>query len=377
MLVSACVGGRAFAIGPYAKGDVGRSWGAYLVQLGLRAIPFGIAAMILGFVLKSVGTQARPADTALSGPRLSVFGTIHPDIFRLNAPLGSDLAGNRVQLASLGPQVGLFDASAKAAPILTDASAAACQSELFEARFAALGDHPAPLDHIDSADECAASFDERFGLAMRVAARLPLLPDQDVANRRADTPPKAAVSNAHVRLEPPRKEVPQSRKEVPPLENDGRTAIYDITARTVYLPNGRRLEAHSGFGDLMDDPRHAHVRMQGATPPNVYNLTLRERLFHGVRAIRLNPVDDSKMYGRAGILAHPYMLGANGQSNGCVSFSDYPEFLNTFLRGEITRLVVVESLESPPGKFAAGQLLDRSRDELKADRSFQYAAASY
>jgi hypothetical protein len=168
----------------------------------------------------------------------------------------------------------------------------------------------------------------------------------------------------------------QPRKEAPPLEDDGRTAIYDITARTVYLPSGRRLEAHSGFGDLMDNPRYVHVRMQGATPPNVYSLTLRERLFHGVRAVRLNPVDDSRMYGRAGILAHPYMLGANGQSNGCVSFSDYPEFLNAFLRGEVTRLVVVERLESPPGKFAAGQLPDRGRDE-KADRSFQYAAANY
>jgi Tlde1 domain len=175
----------------------------------------------------------------------------------------------------------------------------------------------------------------------------------------------------------PRKEVPQPRKEVPPVEEDGRTAIYDITAQTVYLPSGRRLEAHSGFGDLMDNPRHVHVRMQGATPPNVYNLTLREQLFHGVRAIRLNPVDGSRMYGRAGILAHSYMLGPNGQSNGCVSLSDYPEFLNAFLRGEVTRLVVVERLEGPPGKFAAGQLPDRGRDELKADRSFQYAAASY
>jgi hypothetical protein len=348
-----------------------------LVQLGLRAIPFGIAAVVLGFVLKSAGTQARPADTALPGPRLSVFGTIHPDIFRLSAPLGSGSAGDRVRLASLGPQVGLFDAPAKAAPILTDTSAVACQTEPFAERFAALDDHPAPFDRFGSADDCVASFDERFGLAIRVVASLPLPPERDVENRRADAPPKATVSNVHVRLEQPRKEVPQSRKEVPPLENDGRTAIYDITARTVYLPNGRRLEAHSGFGDVMDNPRHVHVRMQGATPPNVYNLTLRERLFHGVRAIRLNPVDDSKMYGRAGILAHPYMLGANGQSNGCVSFSDYPEFLNAFLRGEVTRLVVVERLESPPGKFAVGQLPDRDRGELKADRSFQYAAASY
>jgi hypothetical protein len=348
-----------------------------LVQLGLRAIPFGIAAMILGFVLKSVGTQARPADTALPGPRLSVFGTIHPEIFRLSAPLGSESAGDRVRLASLGPQVGLFDAPAKAAPILTDASAAGCQNEPFEERFAALDDHPVPFDRFGSADECAASFDERFGLAMRVVASLPLPPEQDVQNRRADAPPKATVPKVHVRLEQPRNEVPQPRKEVPPLEEDGRTAIYDITARTVYLPNGRRMEAHSGFGDLMDNPRHVYVRMQGATPPNVYNLTLRERLFHGVRAIRLNPVDGSRMYGRAGILAHSYMLGPNGQSNGCVSLSDYPEFLNAFLRGEVTRLVVVERLESPPGKFAAGQLPDRGRDDLKADRSFQYAAASY
>ena len=334
--------------------------------------------MILGFVLKSAGTQARPADTVLPGPRFSVFGTIHPEIFRLSAPLGSESAGDRARLASLEPQVGLFDVSAKAAPILTDTSAAACQNAPFEERFAALDDHPAPFDRFASVDDCA-SFDERFGLAMRLLPSSPRLPpDQEVQNRPADAPPKATVSDVHVRLAQPRNEVPQPRKEVPPLEEDGRTAIYDITARTVYLPSGRRLEAHSGFGDLMDNPRYAHVRMQGATPPNVYNLTLRERLFHGVRAIRLNPVDGSRMYGRAGILAHPYMLGANGQSNGCVSLSDYPEFLNAFLRGEVTRLVVVERLESPPGKFAAGQLPEQVRDMLKtADRSFQYAAASY
>src|SRR5262249_10618455 len=180
-----------------------------------------------------------------------------------------------------------------------------------------------------------------------------------------------------VRLAQPRNEVPQPRKGVPPLEEDGRTAIYDITARTVYLPSGRRLEAHSGFGDLMDNPRYVHVRMQGATPPNVYNLALRERLFHGVRAIRLNPVDGNRMYGRAGILAHPYMLGANAQSTGCVAFRDYRALLDAYLRGEVIRVVVVERIERGPGKFAAGQLPDRGRDELKADRSFQYAAASY
>ena len=99
--------------------------------------------------------------------------------------------------------------------------------------------------------------------------------------------------------------------------------------------------------------------MRGATPPNVYNLALRERLFHGVRAIRLTPVDSGRMHGRDGMLAHSYMHGSNGQSNGCVAFSNYPEFLNAFLKGEVTRLVVVERLENPLGpKLASGLLPD-------------------
>jgi hypothetical protein len=131
-------------------------------------------------------------------------------------------------------------------------------------------------------------------------------------------------------------------------DTDSKTAIYDITARTVYMPDGRRLEAHSGLGDRMDDPRYVHVRREGPTPPNVYNLSMRESLFHGVRALRLTPVGDGKMYGRDGILAHTYMLGPSGQSNGCVSFSDYPAFLQAYLRGEVTRIVVVERLANPP-----------------------------
>src|SRR5438552_7906977 len=126
----------------------------------------------------------------------------------------------------------------------------------------------------------------------------------------------------------------------------------------------------------MDNPRNVHLRMRGSTPPNIYNLTLRERMFHGVRAIRLNPVDEGRMHGRAGILAHTYMLGSNGQSNGCVSFDNYPEFLNAFLKGEVTRLAVVERLESPPGRLAAGQLPEPVKDLLKGtDRTRQYVAA--
>jgi hypothetical protein len=99
---------------------------------------------------------------------------------------------------------------------------------------------------------------------------------------------------------------------------------------------------------MMDDPspQYIRTRMRGPTPPNVYQLTLREQLFHGVRAIRLTPVDEKKMYGRDGMLAHTYMLGPNGQSNGCVSFKNYDAFLQAFLDGEVKRMVVVPRLDA-------------------------------
>ena len=352
--------------------------GDVLVHWGVRAIPVGIAAMVLGFVLKSPGTQAGPADPALPAARISVFGTIHPELFRLDAPLGSGAPGERIRLASIEPQVGLFDPPPYRAAVLTDAAASACENSPFEERFAAVNDYPASFDNrFASTDDCPASFDKSLASAMQVLAgsqRLPPdqgieKPDRGIEKKQAAAPAKPTVAKASVSVSLP-------RKEGPALEDDGRTAIYDITARVVYLPSGRRLEAHSGLGGYMDSPRYVHLRMRGATPPNVYHLTLRERLFHGVRAIRLNPVDGSKMYGRDGILAHSYMLGANGQSNGCVSFSNYPEFLNAYLRGEVTRLAVVESLPSAPYRLAAGQLPEQVKDMLKtADRRRQYAAA--
>jgi Tlde1 domain len=131
-------------------------------------------------------------------------------------------------------------------------------------------------------------------------------------------------------------------------------AVYDIAAHTVYLPDGERLEAHSGLGHRLDDPRYVDQRRRGPTPPNIYDLTLRGHLFHGVRAIRLNPVDDDKMYGRDGMLAHTYMLGPSGQSFGCVSFKHYTKFLQAFLNGKIDRLVVVPRLKSEPRMASTG-----------------------
>ena len=114
----------------------------------------------------------------------------------------------------------------------------------------------------------------------------------------------------------------------------------------VYLPDGTKLEAHSGLGYRLDDPRSASVRMRGVTPPHLYELTPREALFHGVPALRLNPVGgEDEIYGRSGLLAHSFMLGPNGDSNGCVSFKNYEAFLHAYRSGEIKRLAVVARLD--------------------------------
>ena len=125
---------------------------------------------------------------------------------------------------------------------------------------------------------------------------------------------------------------------------DRYTAVYDISAHTVYLPDGTQLEAHSGLGSRMDDPRYVHERMHGPTPPTLYDLKMREALFHGVKAIRLIPVDEEGALGRSGLLAHTYMLGTRGDSNGCVSFRDYNAFLQAYQSQKIKRLAVVTHL---------------------------------
>jgi hypothetical protein len=129
----------------------------------------------------------------------------------------------------------------------------------------------------------------------------------------------------------------------PTARYDQFTAVYDISAHTVYLPNGQRLEAHSGLGSMLDDPRSVTQKMRGATPPTVYALTPREQLFHGVQALRLTPLGGN-VYGRAGLLAHTFMLGPHGDSNGCVSFRNYQAFLQAYQNGQIRRLAVVASV---------------------------------
>ncbi|WP_433995847.1 tlde1 domain-containing protein [Bradyrhizobium genosp. L] len=127
---------------------------------------------------------------------------------------------------------------------------------------------------------------------------------------------------------------------------DRQTAVYDVAAHTVYLPDGTRLEAHSGLGSRLDDPRSSHMKMVGVTPPHIYELKPREALFHGVPALRLNPIGgEGKIFNRVGLLAHTFMLGPNGDSNGCVSFKDYYAFLDAYRNKGIRRLAVLARVQ--------------------------------
>lgn len=165
-------------------------------------------------------------------------------------------------------------------------------------------------------------------------AALPPPMEEDVVPDEPASPPAAA-------------EAPKDELRYPTRED--KFAVYDIRAKKLYLPSGKKLEAHSGYGAKMDNIRYVHVRMEGVTPPNRYSLKMREALFHGTEAVRMTPVGDGKMYGRNGFLLHPYLLGPRGDSNGCVSLADYDTFLAAFKRGEVQELVVVESMPGSGG----------------------------
>jgi hypothetical protein len=381
------------------------------------------AAAIAVFTIGFLSASWLPPDTGpvnvepraeATGP--SVSGSIHPKSVDFDtATIGSDgqenaRASSRAQLAGLRTQ----DDFEFAFKELDNRSAPLPAPAPFGERFSF--DEPSAPNRFSQLSDLAASADARFGdeasapsvrsataapraAGPRVAAAVPAprpaarsvvaqsVVAQSVVAQAAPKPatPKpapatgfrlASASDTSLPLgyapsDPVKSSLIMGSTPKDPTSKDSdpltgidpsHTAIYDITSRTVYLPNGRRLEAHSGLGDQMDDVRYVNQRMTGPTPPNVYELKLREELFHGVRAIRLVPTDSSKMYGRDGILAHSYLLGPSGQSNGCVSFSDYTAFLDAFLRGDVKRLVVVQRLADPPPPQAVS---DWFSDKLK------------
>jgi len=332
-----------------------------LVHIGVRSICAGIAALALGFALEAVGrhvvgaaSAGRRAESAL----FSVFETIRPKSLDHRASL--------VRVASLETGFAFEPAVEESEPpASTSRHASFGERFLFDQKLASFDERFAAGDISVAAPEEGAS-------NMLYYARLPSPEPGEHAIAQAASvrsAPKLATAASSPPASAARKRIAtagaskDSISPVSPVDHGSRTAIYDIAARAVYLPNGRRLEAHSGLGSHMDDARYVNLKRQGPTPPNTYKLVMREEPFHGVRAIRLVPVGDGEMFGRDGLLAHPYMLGPNGQSNGCVSFSDYPAFLEAYLKGEVDRLVVIEYLVTPPGpKTASGWLPEFIKD---------------
>lgn len=177
--------------------------------------------------------------------------------------------------------------------------------------------------------------------AAPVPARNPILSGGEQV---ASLPPPSAPGPS----EPPAAKPQQEGSDIALPGPGDKYAVYDIKGKTVYMPSGERLEAHSGYGDGFDNMEKVSTRMVGPTPPNTYLLSMREKLFHGVQALRMRPVGEGKMYGRDGFLTHSYLMGERGDSNGCVSFKDYDKFLEAYKRGEVTRIIVVAALANPP-----------------------------
>ncbi|MBW6422690.1 DUF2778 domain-containing protein [Rhizobium sp. XQZ8] len=158
----------------------------------------------------------------------------------------------------------------------------------------------------------------------------------------------------------PMRDTPAPSQTMPSWPGIGaKVAVYDITNATVFMPNGTKLEAHSGIGGMRDNPKFTHVKMRGPTPPGTYKLSMRESLFHGVAAIRLTPVDGKAPQGRTGLLAHSFLLRVRGDSHGCVAFAEYDRFLKAFQRGEITHMVIVNKWDGkrPGGGSNNGNFL--------------------
>lgn len=336
------------------------------------------------------------ANMALAGVAFACAWTLYTNLAGNSNPGYSDLAANLVEVtASRGDKLVVAtrgDKLAVAPQAAAPRSASNAVAALFDPRYT-LGGAPetfAPWRSAstavaaNNAAEPAPQAEPRIAAAMATAAakathEIPAAPAnahaaQQVAAAAAPVPPPTpAALHEH---KTPDRIAADKPAETPTIferlfgrpggnalayaspddgvTNDGHnpgghydrdTAIYDISAHTVFMPDGTRLEAHSGLGSLLDDPHYASARNRGVTPPAVYDLQLREAPFHGVRALRLIPVDESKVFGRSGLLAHSYMLGPNGDSNGCVSFRNYEAFLQAYLNHGVKRLVVVAGRE--------------------------------
>jgi len=317
----------------------------------LRTVAFGAAPS-----LRAGSTGGRNSSGRGRALRLFLFGSAAA-LAGISSIIGLVIGAERLLTASVHVQAGIRSAAMSALPPEPVYGLArfpmTVQQQWFEVAQVIAARETLPafrLASVEATALAAPKLDDRVGSEDEGATGS--IGPQRPALASIPTP---GVLAAVQRMMPMPKARPQLASLTPlndPIPDDmSRTAVYDITARTVYMPNGEKLEAHSGLGSMMDNPAHVHQKMRGPTPPNTYRLKMREALFHGVEAIRMLPEREEEMFNRDGILAHTYMLGPSGQSNGCISFRDYSRFLAAFKRGEVERIVVVAKLQRAPGLF--------------------------
>ena len=362
---------------------LGCAWTVYTNVFGASIYPSVNSAVLdTPAIKRPVAVAARPAPPAFNevfaalpdqAPKISQPETVSPSIMFNERFAASAPQGEPSRVADAAPQT--------EAPALTDASKPAEAPKVAEALKAMAAPKLAEAPKAKEIVSAAASAQ----VALNVPAPMPRTAEAKPPEAKpAAKTPAASVRDMAQRAKAAVMSIASNEKQtiveklwgkqsshgsllayasadasvtgsVTPSQNpmlggsppyDRQTAVYDIAAHMVYLPDGTRLEAHSGLGSKLDDARYSHVRMQGVTPPHIYELTPREALFHGVPALRLTPIGgEDKIFGRSGLLAHTYMLGPNGDSNGCVSFRDYNAFLNAYRNQGIKRLAVVARVE--------------------------------
>jgi Protein of unknown function (DUF2778) len=304
-------------------------------------------------VAKMTGPSALQTKPAITAAALAQWHARHSVVkIAQDAPLLDKAGRVTLEFAELSPSESKGDrlkpmtVSASVSPAKTGLVAMAAVSTGTLQLAVAKPKTPKTVE-VASADADPDSVDA-FNLVMKPSTAEPGDPGYTVPlpmARPARTKPAVPAAVAALAYAPTQDDSidlsPRMKSKVTPPPRGGKTAVFDLSAGIVYMPNGEKMEAHSGVGKMRDNPKYVHVRMLGPTPPSTYRLSMRESLFHGVAAIRMTPTNGINPHGRDGILAHSYMLRTRGDSHGCVVFADYNRFLSAFKRGAVTHIVVV------------------------------------
>ena len=280
-----------------------------MVRAGAVSIAAGVAALTTGFTVCAwmLGGSDSASDGVRAGNNLSIFGTIHPKLISYGSPAlqTERLQTERpqgMQLASLAsfeerfsfPQANPPTRSLQPTLSFEDRFRSTSFEDRFtgtiSARITTTRSMTADID--DGAPRVAApqiAAAAPAPRAARTAAVAPAAPKRSAGQYQlaslSETPlppayasvdsgtKNSAINDLILKKLAPRDPAPQEAStqdaapsDAPAGPDTSHTAIYDITAHVVYMPDGRRLEAHSGLGEHLDDPHSINLKSRGPTP---------------------------------------------------------------------------------------------------------------